>query len=349
MGLDADNIKKRLSQLELDVKQMNQMIDDNIHIDDEEDASRDSQEEDSQNDESEHEQGSGNEETIRSVDDADDADESREYHETEENNQGYLQDEILEAIDNTQQSFVQNAEGDQDINGENDNGDNEVEEQSHDKRGSTELEEPRDIDKPQSEITQVPQAEYNAKEQLEPTHDAMITEEQQSILESKVDASPIGVEEGHEGAEQDTQSELFPEPEPQTHESEFEKDEPKQGSVEVSLPQEDIADKVDIFETSDEPILSQDVHEKVGSESEAVVEAHTTSEENSIPGPIEVSVPVVEEESTDIPDHNEDIQLHTENDNKDEWEEFTEEEEDEQEQEVKREAPRVESLSLIHI
>lgn len=132
MGLDTENIKKRLSQLELDVKQMNQMIDENLDINE---TTLDSANEDEHilngelddnnvDDTSLHEKGDtyslqleDNGNKGRDIIDSEGKNINIENkNETDKDNikestsnQSYLQEEILEAIDNTQKSFVENA------------------------------------------------------------------------------------------------------------------------------------------------------------------------------------------------------------------------------------------------
>lgn len=132
MGLDTENIKKRLSQLELDVKQMNQMIDENLDINgttldsanENEHVLNGELDDNNADDTSLYEKGDtyslqleDNGNKGRDVIDSEDKNINIENkNETDKNNvkestsnQRYLQGEILEAIDNTQKSFVENA------------------------------------------------------------------------------------------------------------------------------------------------------------------------------------------------------------------------------------------------
>lgn len=133
MGLDTENIKKRLSQLEFDVKQMNQKIDENLDnnettidsTNDDNSVSNDALNVNNDDDTSMHEkdgdagpQLEDNENKER--DEIENEDENILTEHVNEidkdnmresiSNQSYLQKEILEAIDNTQKSFIENVQ-----------------------------------------------------------------------------------------------------------------------------------------------------------------------------------------------------------------------------------------------
>ncbi|KAG0667310.1 hypothetical protein C6P44_000040 [Monosporozyma unispora] len=322
MGLDSDNIKKRLSQLELDVKQMNQMIDDNLHIDDAEDTLRDSNQEEHERGEDEHEHGSDH--------DSKEADESREYHETEEHNQSYLQDEILEAIENTQQSFVQNAatgdnDNEQANNVHNDNVEEskKFEEPVHHEETDIRHEkhkESQDIAKPESEIIQQ-HNENNVDEPVENVRDEIATEELQPISEKNGDASPINNEEKHENVtlKSHEQEDSIPKTETEVPKSK------QEASITATDDENSHPEELSV-ETSNKTVIEETVETK-NTES---IEDQTPLEQPQNHETSEISVPVKEDTAIATEAHPEEIDVPVENDNEDEWEEVSEQEEEEE-------------------
>lgn len=377
MGVDSENIIERLSQLEMDVKQMNQLIDENLPIEDDEANPQDEEIEeeesstDGENSESDDDTDNDDDDDDDEDDDEEeDGDESRDYHEVNENaNTSYLQDEILEAIDNTQLSFIQNASNIHSSEDENvlKEGtpipEQEAEENHNSEKGEsneTSLEQSEEATKNISNETGLDESHETAEEE---THGTAVEGNQKTAKEETYEA----VEEDDSNCKEDELSQSADLEEPETYVNSTQETVPIENDIhndkkqEENSPEELIPEKEDMIQENTiapEETISENEHailneptlpvENTPSE-EAVVDAiepQNTKEIASTKDDVQLEQPKLEEPSLQIPQSS---TAENENENEDDWEEVSsEEDEGEEDIEEKVEEAKVEKINIIN-